>query len=95
MCVCVCGRSKEKRKIYIKIGRSTKRFVYFLNLFILFSHTCYICICFQLVAFVREHILHKTLIMGYSMRLELTLVHSLNVFPFGCGFYIEVILPFS
>ena len=33
--------------------------------------------------------------MGYSLRLELTLVSSLNVFSFGCGFYIEVILPFS
>ena len=38
---------------------------------------------------------HKGLVMGYSMRRELTLVRSLNVFPFGCGFYIQVILPFS
>ena len=35
------------------------------------------------------------LVNEYSIRLELTLVRSLNVFPFGCGFYIEVILPFS
>ena len=37
-------------------------------------------------AFVRGHIWHKALLMGYSIRLELTLVRSLNVFPFGCGF---------
>ena len=60
------------------MGRSTKRFV-FLNLFILFLHTCYICVCFQLVAFVRVHMWHKALLIGYSMRLELTLVSSLNL----------------
>ena len=39
---------------------------------------------------------HKALLMGYSMRLELTLVYSLNVFQLvHCGSYIEVILPFS
>ena len=38
--------------IYIKIGRSTKRFVFF-NLFIFFLHTGYIYVCFQLGAFVR------------------------------------------
>ena len=32
------------------------------------------CVCFQLVAFVREHVWHKPLSMGYSKRLELTLV---------------------
>ena len=53
-----CCRSKERIKIYLKIGRSTKRFV-FLNLFILFLHTCYVYVCFQLVAFVREHVWHK------------------------------------
>ena len=61
--------------IYFKIGRSTKRFVFFE--FILFLHTCYICVCFQLVAFMREHMGHKALLMGYSMRLKLTLVSSL------------------
>ena len=35
---------------------------------------CYIYVCFQLVAFVREHMWHKALLMGYSMKLELTLV---------------------
>ena len=38
--------------------------MYSLNLFILFLHTCYICVCFQLVAFVWEHIWHKALFMG-------------------------------
>ena len=91
-----CCRSKERIKIYFKIGRSTKRFVFFKNLFILFLHTCYICVYFQLVAFVREHIWHKAFLMGYSVRLELILVCSLNVFQsVCCGFYVEAILPFS
>ena len=92
MCVCVCVyiyiyiyinvcyKSKERIKIYFKIGRSTKRFVFLLNSFILFLHTGYIWECFQLVAFVGKHAWHKALLMGYSMRLELTLVCSLNVF---------------
>ena len=67
-------------KIHFKIGRSTKRFVFFE--FILFLHTCYVYVCFQLVAFVREHMWHKALLMGYSMRLELTLVSSLNDFQY-------------
>ena len=49
-----------------------------MNLFILFLRTCYIFACFQLVAFVREHIWLKALLMGYSIRLELTLISSLN-----------------
>ena len=60
--------------VYFKIRSSTKRFVFIYNLFILFLHTCYISVCFQLVAFVREHIWHKALLMRYSMRLDLTLV---------------------
>ena len=47
---------------------------------------CYICVCFYLVLFVREHIWHKALLMGYSIRLELTLVRILNVFPLVMGF---------
>ena len=34
----------------------------------------YIRVCFHLVAFVKEHIWHKALLMSYSMRLELTRV---------------------
>ena len=52
-----------------------ERDLYFFNLFILFLF-CYIYVCFQLVAFVREHMWHKAFLMGYSMRLELTLVSS-------------------
>ena len=55
---------------------------------------CYICVSFKLVAFVREHMWHKALLMGYSMRLKLTLVCSLNVFPLVMGF-VQVILSFS
>ena len=33
---------------------------------------------FPAVAFVREHVWHKAFLMGYSMRLELTLVSSIN-----------------
>ena len=35
---------------------------------------------FQLVAVVREHIWHKAFLMGYSMRLEFTLVLSTYIF---------------
>ena len=35
-------------------------------------------VCFQIVALVREYTWHKALLMGYSLRLELTLVSSLN-----------------
>ena len=41
-----------------------------------------VLVCFQLDAFVREHVGHNTYLMGYSMRLELTCVCSLN------GFYL-------
>ena len=37
-------------------------------------------LCFQLVAFVKEHIWQKTLLLGYSMRVELTRVYNLNSF---------------
>ena len=43
--------------------------------------------CFQLVAFVREHIWHKALLMGYSMRLELTRVCSVNDFQLVMDLY--------
>ena len=42
-------------------------------------------VCFQLVAFFREHVWHKALLMGYS-RLELTVVCSLNGFQLVIGF---------
>ena len=63
--------------IYIKTGRSTKRFV-FLEFIYLFCS--YIHVCFQLVAFVRKHIRYKALLIGYSLGLELTRVCSLDDF---------------
>ena len=50
-----------------------------LYLLILYLHTFYI-LCFQLVAFVREHVWNKVFYMGYSMRLELTPVSSINLY---------------
>ena len=58
--------------IYVKIDRSTERFAFFRIHFFLFCS--YIRACFQLVAFVREHIEHKALLIEYSMKLELTRV---------------------
>ena len=40
---------------------------------------CYIYVCFQFVAFIREHMWHNALLMGYLMRLELTLVSCINI----------------
>ena len=70
--------SKERIRIYFKIRRSTKGFVCLE--FIYFVLTYVLCVCFQLLAFVREYMWHKALLMGYSMRLELNLVSSLNDF---------------
>ena len=69
--------------------------LYFLNLFILFLHMCYIHVCFQLVAFAREHVWHKAFLMGYSMRLELTLVSSINDHCLVRLVYIVVVVPLS
>ena len=43
--------------------------------------------CFRLRTYVPQGLINGVL--------NETLVNSLNVLPFGCGFYIEVILPFS
>ena len=72
--------------------------MYFLNLFILFLHIyiyIYIYICFLLVAFVREHMRHKAFLMGYLMRLELTLVSSMNDLLLVQLVYIEIVVPLS
>ena len=47
----------------------------------------YIRVYFQLVTFVRKLIWHKALLMGYSMRLELIRVCSLNGFQLVMGLY--------
>ena len=67
------------------MSRPTKRFVFFLGFIYLFRS--YIRVYFQFVAFVKEHIWYKALLMGYSMRLELTLVCSLNGFQLVMGLY--------
>ena len=80
--------------IYFKIGRTTKRFVFF-NLFILFLHTCNIHVCFRHVVFVSQHVWHKAFLMEYSMRLELTLVSSINDLWLVKLVYIGVVVPLS
>ena len=56
----------------------------------------YIYECFQLVAFIREHMWHKeALLMGYLIRLEISLVSSLNDLWLVRQVYIGVILPLS
>ena len=83
--------------IYMKISRSMKRFVFFrISLF-----CSYISVCFQFVAFLREHIWYRALLMIYSIRLELTCVCSLNDFLLVMGlyrvhplFFLECALPY-
>ena len=59
----------------------------------------YIHVCFQLVAFMREYIWHKALLMEHSMRLELTSVWSLNDFQLvikrSSSLFLTVCLPKS
>ena len=81
--------------IYIYILRVHEDICIFLNLFILFLHTCYIYVRFQLVAFVREHMWHKALLIGDSMRLELTVVSSIKGLWLVRLFYIGIVNPFS
>ena len=72
--------------IYILKWVGPQRDLYFLGfiyLFILFLRTC----MFPVDAFIREHVWHKALLMGYSMRLELTCVCNLNGFQLVMGFY--------
>ena len=66
--------------------RSTRRFVFF-SLGFIYLFCSYIHVCFQLVAFIREHIWHKALLMGLSMGLEFTCVCSLNGFQLVIGLY--------
>ena len=59
-----------------------KRFVFFR----IYLFCFYIRVCFQLDAFVREQVRHKALLMGYSLRLELTRVCSLTGFQLVMAF---------
>ena len=65
------------------MSRSMKRFVFF-NIYFFCS---YIDVCFQLDAFIREHVWHEAMLMGYSLRLGITCVCSLNGFPVGYRFF--------
>ena len=49
-----CCGSKERIRIYLK-----KRFVFFQFIYFVLTYVLYIYECFQLVAFVRKHVLHK------------------------------------
>ena len=69
--------------------------MHFFNSFILFLHACYMYVCLRLVAFVREHMWHKAFLMGYSMRLELTLDSSINDLWLVKLVYIGVVVPLS
>ena len=65
------------------MSRSTKRFVFFR----IYLFCFYICVCFQLIAFVRQYICHKALLIGYLMRLEVTRACSLKNFPLVMDLY--------
>ena len=67
------------------MNTSTKRIVFFDR--VIYLSRSYIHVCFQLVAFAREHIWYKAVLMGYSMRLELTCVCSLNGFQLVISLY--------
>ena len=65
MCVCKKSCGSKERKKYFKMSRFTKRFVFFKDLFIHFVLT-YEYGSSLLFSF-RQHIWHKSLLMGYSI----------------------------
>ena len=78
-----CCRSKERIRIYFRISKSTKRFVFFefihfLKLFCSYIRVIYMYVSSMLLS--SENMWHKAFLMGYSMRLELTLVSGVNKF---------------
>ena len=68
---------EEEGYIYIYINVGPWRYSCF---FLIYLIHYYIRVCFQLVAFVNEHIWYKALLMGYHIRLELKKVCSFNDF---------------
>ena len=63
--VCVCYRSKERIKIYFKIGRSSKRFVsfefiYFVLVYMLYMRMFLAC-CFRQRAYVAQGLVNGVL----------------------------------
>ena len=81
-----CCRSKKRIRIYLKY-EGPWRDLYFLNLFILFLHTCYI------YGYVSSFFLSSE--NRYSMRLELTSVSSINESCLVGLVFIRVFMPFS
>ena len=76
---------RENKNILKWVG--PRRDLYFLEFIYLFCSS--IRVCFKLYAFVREHVWPKAFLMGYSMKLELTL----NGFELVMGFFMNVV-PF-
>ena len=77
VCVCVifCCYCWSKDSKYFKMNMSIKRFVFLKN----HLFCSYIRLCFQLVAFAREHMWHKAIWMGHAIRLELSHVGLLGL----------------
>ena len=67
------------------MSRSMKRFVFF-RIYLFCSN---IHVYFELVAFVREHIWHKALLMGYSLMFAVRMIFN------WLWVYIEVNLSIS
>ena len=83
--------------IYIYIYRyrywvGPQRDLYFFRIYLFCSFKC---LCFQFDTFIREHVWHKTLLMGYSMRLEPTDVCNLNEFQLIMSFLWKSLFSFS
>ena len=80
-----CCRPKERIKILLNELVHEEICLVRIDLFIL----SYIRVYFQLDGFVREHVWHKALFMGYSMRRELSHVSCLNGFHTYLGSSVE------
>ena len=74
----------QKRERYILKSVGLRRDLY---VFRIYSSISFLHTCFQLVVFVREHILHKSLLIAHSMRIECTRVYSLNGFQLVITLY--------
>ena len=86
VCVCVCVCVFKNRKVKEEIC------IFWIYLFC--SYVWYICM-FPACCFVREHVWHKVFLMGYSMRLELNLVSSINDPSLVKLVYAGVVVPLS
>ena len=81
VCVCVCVQFfllflllvQKEKNVDISKWIGPTRDLYFLEVFF----RSYIRVCFQFVAFVKEHMWHKAIWMGHPMRREITRVSLL------------------